>query len=123
MISFNLIWSLLYQNGASPKKEEGTRRYWETLTVEQQQFVLTTITQKLKEGAFVHFDPIRAIQETLRRFKSVGPSFLSGPEQNACFRQGIPLVQVRYNDRYLICTRQTMQQFGLEYVRDWLPVE
>ena len=71
----------------------------------------------------MHFDPIRAIQETLRRFKSVGPSFLSGPEQNACFRQGIPLVQVRYNDRYLICTRQTMQEFGLEYVREWLPVE
>ena len=60
---FNKLWALLYEHGASAKKEEGTRRYWATLTLHQQQAVLTTISNKLDEGKFVQFDPIRAIKE------------------------------------------------------------
>lgn len=62
---FNKLWPLLYDHGASAKKEEGTRRYWATLTLEQQKSVLTTISSKLSEGKFVQFDPIRAIKENL----------------------------------------------------------
>ena len=32
---------------------------------------------------------------------------------------GEDLVQVRYNGAYKICTRATMELFGLEWVRDW----
>lgn len=32
---------------------------------------------------------------------------------------GEDLVQVRYNGRYKICTRATMELFGLEFVREW----
>ena len=66
MITFEQIWRALYDNGASDKKEEGTRRYWETLTPEQQERAFTTITRKLREGGFVWYDPIRAIQEALK---------------------------------------------------------
>ena len=29
------------------------------------------------------------------------------------------LVQVKYNGQFKICTRDTMELFGLEWVRDW----
>ena len=60
---FNKLWALLYEHGASARKEEGTRRHWGTLTLEQQKGVLTNITNKLAEGRFVQYDPIRAIKE------------------------------------------------------------
>ena len=31
----------------------------------------------------------------------------------------IGLVQVRYNGMYKICTRKTMEEFNLEFVRVW----
>ena len=65
-MDFELIWQTLYNHGASAKKEEGTRRFWATLTPQQQEQVFTTITQKLREDKFVNFDPIRAIRENLR---------------------------------------------------------
>ena len=60
---FNDLWALLYDHGASAKKEEGTRRYWATLTPQQQRHVFTTISTKLRENKFVQYDPIRAIKE------------------------------------------------------------
>ena len=63
---FNALWAMLYEHGASEKKEEGTRRYWSTLTSQQQQQVFTTISTKLREDKFVQYDPIRAIKENLR---------------------------------------------------------
>ena len=69
-MEFYLIWNLLYEHGASAKKEEGTRRFWETLTPEQQSQVFNTISTKLKEDKFVQFDPIRAIKENLHFAKS-----------------------------------------------------
>ena len=67
MISFEQIWQLLYQHGASEKKREGTERYWRTLSAQQQQQVFSTISNKLREGKFVQYDPIRALRENLHR--------------------------------------------------------
>ena len=52
-------------------------------------------------------------------FPEPQPAFLSGQEQDEHHRQGIPLVQVKYNGKFLICTKQTMQDFNLEFVRNW----
>ena len=67
MITFEQIWRVLYEHGASNKQEEGTRRFWATLTTEQQEQAFTTITLRLKKGSFVWYDPIRAIKEALRQ--------------------------------------------------------
>ena len=40
------------------------------------------------------------------------PVFLRGDEEG-------DIVQVRYNGAYKLCTRATMELFGLEWVRDW----
>ena len=52
-------------------------------------------------------------------FPEPQPTFLSGQEQDRLREQGIPLVQVKYNGKFLICTKQTMQDFNLEFVRNW----
>ena len=41
------------------------------------------------------------------------------PEWKTGGETGEDLVQVRYNGAYKICTRATMELFGLEFVRDW----
>ena len=68
---FEKLWLMLYEHGASAKKKEGTRRYWSTLSSEQQQHVLITISRKLEEGRFVQFDPIRAIKENTPKVRKL----------------------------------------------------
>ena len=63
MIPFEQLWAELYEHGASEKKREGTERYWNGLTAEQQERVFNSISSKLREGKFVQYDPIRAIKE------------------------------------------------------------
>ena len=45
-------------------------------------------------------------------FPEPQPQFLRGDEPG-------DLVQVKYNGKFLICTRETMNTFGLEFVRNW----
>ena len=45
-------------------------------------------------------------------FPEPKPVFLRGDE-------GGDIVQVRYNGAYKLCTRATMELFGLEWVRNW----
>ena len=45
-------------------------------------------------------------------FPDPQPVFLRGDEAG-------DIVQVRYNGAYKLCTRATMELFGLEWVRDW----
>ena len=52
-------------------------------------------------------------------FPEPKPEFLSGQEQDRLREQGIPLVQVKYNGKFLICTRDTMELFNLEWVCNW----
>ena len=47
------------------------------------------------------------------------PQFLSGIEQEENWRLDIPMVQVKVNGSYRICTPQTQQDFDLEYVKPW----
>ena len=77
---FNDIWQLLLDNGASSKKEEGARRFWDTLTPDQQRAAYTSIASKLAIRAFVHYDPIRAIKENIWSPKPPQPQWLRGDE-------------------------------------------
>lgn len=55
----------------------------------------------------------------LQDFPEPQPEFLSGLDQDKLREKGIPMVQVKYNGKFLICTRETMELFGLEWERDW----
>ena len=52
-------------------------------------------------------------------FPEPQPEFLSGLDQDKLREKGIPMVQVKYNGKFLICTRETMVLFNLEWNRDW----
>ena len=112
-MEFINIWKLLLTNGASSRKEEGTARYWSTLSPDQQQAAFNNISFKMAQGLFVHFDPIQAIRENIRSYHQPQPEWKTGGEE------GEDLVQVRYNGSFKICTRATMERFNLEFVRNW----
>ena len=114
------LWNALYQNGASAKSEDATHRFWLSLPPEQQAQVSQTIVRKVAAGDFVWFNPIRAIQENIRQLQTAEPEFLSAQQQEKNWSLGIPMVQVKYGDKFLICTKQTQFDFNLDYQQDWL---
>ena len=103
------MWQLLYDHGASAKKEEGTRRFWATLTKEEQQIAFTTITRKLKEKAFVNFDPIRAIRENTWQAKAPEPTNYRG----CIIPQGVQVFSAKYNGAWGMYTREDIEKFHL----------
>ena len=106
------VWKALVEHGSSKKSEEAVKRYWATLSPKQKLTAANIIPRKVKEGKFVQYDPIRAIKENIRSYQMPEPEFLRGDE-------GGDLVQVRYNGLYKICTRETMEMYHLEYVKNW----
>ena len=90
------MWTVLHEHGAGWRKEEGTKRYWKTLSEEQQAHAYTTITKKLADGLFVHYDPIQAIKETLwslAETKDADPTNYQGRALPA----GKTVVSAKYN--------------------------
>ena len=69
----------------------------------------------VREGKF--FKP--RLDWLVSDFPEPQPEFLSGEQQDNLRKQGIPLVQVKYDGKFLICTRDTMNLFNLEWSRDW----
>ena len=117
------LWNALYQNGASAKSEDATHRFWLSLSAEQQVQVSQTIVRKVAAREFVWYNPIRAIQENIRHTQTLAPEFLSGAQQEKNWKDGIPMVQVLYNGLYRICTKQTQEDFNLDYQQDWIEKE
>ena len=105
------MWQKLYANGASSKQEEGAKRYWDTLSEEDQQRAFTTITKKLDEGKFVWYDPIRAIQENLRRNgkQPIGPT-----NYNNRKLPDVPVFSAKYNGKWGMYTQADIDKYHLE---------
>jgi len=103
------------------KRENAARLIWEDESVcssAKRKEIIRLLKQRAE--AAVDFDafkpnPIFFLQD----FPEPQPDFLSGQEQDRLREQGIPLVQVKYNGKFLICSRETMNLFHLEWVRDW----
>ena len=96
---------------ATPLQMEAAKDAWQKCSdIKKRQLI-----EAVKSGA--HFKP--RLDWLIADFPEPEPTFLSGQEQDEHHRQGIPLVQVRYNGKFLICTKQTMQDFNLEFVRNW----
>lgn len=66
----------------------------------------------------------KALMKDLNKMAGKNPYFfvLDFPEPEPEFlkgNEGGDLVQVRYNGAYKICTRETMNDFNLEFVKNW----
>ena len=63
---FETTWDALVENGSSRRNREATKHFWDMLSADKQRRAHDNITRKLREGRFVHYDPIRAIKENCR---------------------------------------------------------
>ena len=77
------------------------------------------IVQAAQDGVHQQPNPQDNPYFFVQDFPEPLPQFLSGVEQDKCHADAIPLVQVRYNGKFLICTRDTATTFNLEIVRPW----
>jgi hypothetical protein len=112
---FLVLHSFFIKKGGTttPLQMEAAKDAWQKCSdVKKRQLI-----EAVKSGA--HFKP--RLDWLIADFPEPQPTFLSGQEQDRLREQGIPLVQVKYNGKFLICTRATMELFGLEWVCDWLP--
>jgi len=66
MVTFTDIWALLRKHGSSAKRETECAALWATYPPDMQQRIHDTIRTKLEQGKFVHYDPLRALEENAR---------------------------------------------------------
>ena len=100
------IVELFIEKGGKPN-EDATRAAidaWSKCSIPKR----TKLLAAVKSGA--HFKP--RLDWLISDYPEPTPIFLRGDE-------GGDIVQVRYNGAYKLCTRATMELFGLEWVRDW----
>ena len=91
--------------------EETAKNIWWSCTLAKK----IKLLEAVRSGA--HFKP--RLDWLISDFPEPQPEFLSGLDQDKLREKGIPMVQVKYNGKFLICTRETMVLFGLEWNRDW----
>ena len=75
MDNFNELWLLLRQHGSSNKRVDECAQLWASYSSSLQQLILETIRKKLAQRKFVHYDPLRAIQENAQALQSQTLSF------------------------------------------------
>ena len=101
---FNDLWSLMNVDERRwPNRYAATFTMWRTRSRAAQDKMV-----EKAEGGIGSKNPYFFVQD----FPEPQPTFLKGNESG-------DLVQVRYQGLYKICTRATMELFGLEWVRDW----
>ena len=75
MFTFNNLWQLLYDHGATDKRKCDCAQLWDSLTPQQQQQLYSTISNKLQQDKFVHYDPLRAMRENIRQARKLVLSY------------------------------------------------
>ena len=120
-ITIQRLWQLLQPSPVfdTRGRYEKCSLLWEAMDEAQQKRIYDSIAAKKRNGDFVNPNPCFALDDAMQddeyaqaKMKQRKPEFLKGNE-------GGDLVQVRYNGMYKICTRKTMEEFNLEFVRVW----
>ena len=107
---FETVWQALVENGSSKRNHDATERFWNTLTPRQQSAVHRSIPQKVKEGKFVQYDPIRAIKENARLHQLPEPTNYNGRR----LKPGFQYVIARYKGSFGTYTLDDALSFGME---------
>ena len=102
---FNDLWSAMKVDETLwPRRYAATFSLWRTRSRAAQVAML-----KKAAGGIGRKDPYFYVQD----FPEPQPEWKTGGET------GEDLVQVRYNGLFKICTRETMNLFNLEFVKNW----
>ena len=115
LTSFDHLWLLLNPAPEYNHKKPDCQGLWNSLTLQKQHVIYRIIRSKKEKGERLHPNPFFALEDNI----NVEPTFLSGTQQDEAWADNIPLVMVKYRDRYVICTAETQQLFELEFVRQW----
>ena len=117
-LDFMDFWFLFSAPKEMLNRENACRRLWESQTFSRakKQAIMKELTEHQMNGTLTEE---RNPFFYLNNHNEPQPEFLSGLDQDKLREKGIPMVQVKYNGRFLICTRETMDLFGLEWNRDW----
>ena len=68
---FEELIGLLNTRPIVPGKTTECLRLWDSLTERQQQQIYHTIQNKLQAGKFVHYDPVKAIQDNIPKVQII----------------------------------------------------
>lgn len=117
-LDFMDFWFLFSAPKDMLNRENACRRLWESTTFSRakKQAIIKELSDHQMNGTFTEE---RNPFFYLNNHDEPQPEFLSGQEQDRLRERRIPLVQVKYNGKFLICTRATMELFGLQWERDW----
>ena len=108
-LDFMDFWFLFSAPNEMLNRENACRRLWETFSRAKKQAIMKELTEHQMNGTLTEE---RNPFFYLNNHDEPQPVFLRGDETG-------DIVQVRYNGAYKLCTRATMELFGLEWVRDW----
>ena len=110
-LDFMDFWFLFSAPKEMLNRENACRRLWESQTFSRakKQAIMKELTDHQMNGSMTEE---RNPFFYLNNHDEPQPEFLRGDESG-------DIVQVRYNGAYKLCTRATMELFGLEWVRDW----
>lgn len=108
-LDFKDFWATFIVPVEYENRKNACRNLWATFSDVKRNAILCELQSLCEEG--------RTTEERnpyfyLNNYEEPHPVFLRGDE-------GGDIVQVRYNGAYKLCTRATMELFGLEWVRDW----
>ena len=111
---FEKVWNALVENGTSKRNHDATERFWNTLTPKQQELVFANIPQKVKDGKFVQYDPIRAIKENSRAYQMPEPEDLNGKRKIDSVLKETRVVSAVYKGHPGIYTLAEAELFGMD---------
>ena len=120
---FETVWQALVDNGTSKRNHDATERFWDTLSPKQKELVFENIPRKVKKGAFVQYDPIRAIKENSRKYQIPEPENLNRNPKYKQLESTTPLVSASYNEVFGVYTLAQAIEYGM-YIKsgmnfDW----
>ena len=115
--SFEKFWNYFSVN--MPAEFQNRKNAAHIMFAERSEVAKRAIVEAAQEGAPGHPGDNPNPYFFVADFPEPQPEFLSGLDQDKLREKGIPMVQVKYNGKFLICTRETMDLFGLEWNRDW----
>ena len=110
-LDFDSFWKKFSAPTDMLNRENACRRLWESSTFSRAKkaAIMKELTEHQANGTLTKE---RNPFFYLNNHDEPQPEFLRGDEEG-------DIVQVRYNGAYKLCTRATMELFGLEWVRDW----
>lgn len=111
-VPFEQLWQLLAPEGEFCRRRKVCLKRWESFSPQRQRMIYSILVSKMTNGDYVSPNPYFAIDDNDK------PVFLTGNEQDRLHQAGIPLVLVKYRERFLVCTLETMQAYQLVFVRN-----